>query len=226
LKSALAGIGAVAFDAYGTLFDVHAPFNRLAAAIGPQAQALSELWRRKQLEYTWLRSLMRSHAAFDRVTEDALDYALASRGIHDAELRARLLGLYRKLDPHADAEAALAAVKARGLATAILSNGSPGMLADAVSASGLGPYLDHVISIEEAGVYKPAPEAYSLAEARFGLPAREIGFVSANGWDAVGAAHHGLRVVHVNRAGLPPERLGPSPAATVRGLDEFAALLG
>ncbi len=218
-------IGGVVFDAYGTLFDVHAPVSALAAEIGPNAAALSDLWRRKQLEYAWLRTLMGAHIDFWRVTQDSLDHALAVHRLSDPGLRQTLLDLYFRLDAYPDAKPALEALTAKGLKTAILSNGSPDMLEAAAQSSALKPLLDHVISIETAGVYKPHPSAYRLASDALGLPAERLAFVSSNGWDVAGAAHFGYAAYHINRAGLPPDRLPGSPKAVAASLSDFAAMI-
>lgn len=217
----------VLFDAYGTLLDVHAPVMRLAARFGDRAESFSRLWRQKQLEYTWLRSLMRRHADFAQVTADALDHVMEVHGIRDAGLRAELLALYEKLSPHADALACLKAVAERGLKTAILSNGSPGMLNAAVVSSGLADYLDAVISVEQAGIYKPDPRTYALAFSHFGEhdPRRYL-FISANPWDCHGAAAFGFQVVRVNRAGLPDEKLPGVKLAEIPDLSALSPLLG
>lgn len=224
-QTGLAGIRAIAFDAYGTLFDVHAPMTRLASEIGANVTAVSEMWRQKQLQYTWLRSLMGAHADFWQVTQDALDYALAVNGIDNEALRARLLDLYLALDPYPDARLTLEALKTQGLATAILSNGAPNMLEAAVRSAGLTDYLDHVLSVESAGIYKPSPRVYQLAVDAFGLAAGEIGFVSANAWDVAGAAYFGLSVCYLDRFGQPLERLPGSPKVRVTSLSELPTLV-
>lgn len=216
-------VKAVLFDAYGTLFDVHGPVSRLAAEIGPDAVALSELWRAKQLQYTWLRSLMGTHADFEAVTADALDFALAQFGLASASLRDRLLGLYLTLDAYPEARDTLAALRGHRIVTGVLSNGSPRMLEAAVASAGLTDLIDHLLSVESVGIYKPHSRAYRLGEERLQLPASMIGFVSANGWDAAGAAHHGFKVVHLNRFDQPPERLPTPPALVVKTLEEAAA---
>ena len=221
----LGGIAACVFDAYGTLFDVHAPVARVAARIGPDAEALSRLWRAKQLEYTWLRSLMRAHADFWQVTGEALDYALSAHGIEDGALRAELMDLYLRLDAYPDALETLRQLKARGLATAILSNGSPAMLEAAVASSGLSAHLDHLISVEEAGIFKPAPEVYELALRHTRLAAEAICFVSANTWDAQAAAHFGFQVARVDRFGLKDERIPGAPRMLIKSLAELPAAL-
>jgi len=221
----LSGVRAVAFDAYGTLFDVHAPMNRLASEIGPDAAAVSEVWRQKQLQYTWLRSLMGAYADFWQVTEDALDHALDANGIDNPDLRARLLALYRELDAYPDAVSVLGTLRERGIATAILSNGAPAMLDSAVSHAGLAPLLDRVLSVDTVGTFKPDPRTYQLAVDAFGLPAAEIGFVSANAWDVAGAAYFGLAVCHLNRFSQPAEHLPAKPLAVINDLSELPDLL-
>jgi len=214
---------AVVFDAYGTLLDIGAPMQAL---LNKRADVLAQLWRRKQLEYSWLRSLMGRHADFERVTAEALDYALAAHAIEDPRLAERLLAAYRNLPAYADASAALAAIRANGRRTAILSNGSPAMLAAAVASAGLADSLDMVLSVEDVGVFKPHPKVYALASQRLDLAAEKICFVSANGWDAAGAAAYGFSVVWLNRRGEPDERLPVRPAAQIASLCDLPALLG
>lgn len=222
---ALSPVKGVLFDAYGTLFNVHAPVARMAAEIGPDANAISDVWRAKQLQYTWLRSLMGAHADFETVTADALDYALGQYGLTDRTLRDRLLALYLTLDAYPDAISALKTLRSKNIATGILSNGSPHMLEQAVSSAGLTDLLDHVLSVESVGIYKPHPRVYRLGEERLQLPAHMIGFVSANGWDSAGAAHYGFQVIHLNRFEQPRERLPAGPALTLKNLDEAATAL-
>jgi 2-haloacid dehalogenase len=221
----LSGIKAVAFDAYGTLFDVHAPVAQLAEKIGPDATTISELWRQKQLQYTWLRSLMGAYVNFWQVTQDALDYALEAHGVADAELRERLLSLYRELEAYPDAAPTLSSLRERGIATAILSNGEPRMLEKAISNAHLDGQLDHVLSVDALGIYKPDPRTYQLAVDAFDLAPNEIGFVSANAWDVAGAAYFGLAVCHLNRFSQPAEHLPAKPLAVINGLSELPDLL-
>lgn len=222
---ALSNIKAVLFDAYGTLFDVHAPVARVAGELGADANAISDLWRAKQLQYTWLRSLMQAHAAFDEVTADALDYALAQYGVNNPDIRDRLLKLYLTLDAYPDAVRALQKLKSTGRTTGILSNGSPGMLSAAVASAGLDALLDHVLSIESVGVYKPDPRVYRLGAEALQLSPAEIGFVSANGWDVAGAAYFGFQVIHLNRFGQPREKLPAGPVLVLKSLDEAASAI-
>jgi 2-haloacid dehalogenase len=220
------GLRAALFDAYGTLFDVASAASAARDALGDRWERIAEVWRAKQLQYTWLRSLEGRHADFAAVTADALDYALEAVGIaRDAALRARLLELYERLAAYPDARDALARVRAAGLRTGILSNGAPAMLASAVRSAGLADLLDVVVSVEEVGVYKPHPSVYARGAERIGAAPGEILFVSSNGWDADGAKAFGYRVVWCNRAGAPRERLPHPPDAVVTTLADIDAFL-
>lgn len=188
------GIKACVFDAYGTLFDVHSPVGRVAQSLGDKVQAVSQTWRDRQVQYTWLRSLMGDHADFWQVTGDALDFALALHGINDAALREALMKAYQTLDAYPDVAPMLARLKAAGMQTAILSNGTPDMLKTAVGTASIANVIDMVLSAEDAGIYKPDARVYQLAVDRLGVAAGEICFVSTNGWDAAGAAHFGFNV--------------------------------
>ena len=218
-----AGVKSVFFDAYGTLFDVHAPVAKVAGRIGDAADAVSRLWRQKQLEYTWLRSLMGAHADFWQVTGDALDYAMEAHGLTDASLREELMQLYMALQAYDDARVALAGLKQAGFETGILSNGSPAMLQAAARSAGLEARLDHILSVEQVGIYKPKPAVYQMAlDASRADEPHEIGFVSANTWDGQAAAHFGFTVARIDRFGLKDERIPGKPAVTITSL---AALL-
>ena len=222
----LVGIAACVFDAYGTLFDVNAAAAACAAELGAKWQPLAELWRQKQLQYSWLRTLMGRHADFWRVTGDALDFAMEQLGLADDGLRRRLMALYLELAAYPEVKPLLGRLQAAGLKTAILSNGSPPMLEAAVASAGLGDRLDALISVEEVGAYKTDPRVYARAEARLGLHRSAMLFLSSNGWDAAAAAEFGWPVVWVNRSGQPRERLGGTPAAVIARLDELPPLLG
>lgn len=206
-------ISTCVFDAYGTLFDVAAAARQAAAEPGREAlaacwQKLANDWRLKQLQYTWLRAITGAHADFWQVTQEGLDWALEANGLAgDAELRERLLGLYWELAAYPEVPAMLAALKEAGKATAILSNGSPDMLAAAVKSAGVEALLDDVLSVEEVGIFKPHRSVYDLVGKRFGTAPDEVLFVSSNGWDAAAAAGYGFRSVWVNRAGEPVDRL-------------------
>ncbi len=219
-------VRAVVFDAYGTLFDWASAAERSREARGDRWRELAELWRCKLLQYTWLRSLQGRYADFWQVTCDALDHALAAMEIDDPGLRGRLLALYQRLDAYPDARQALDRIRAGGRATAILSNGTPGMLAEAAASAGLAPLLDAVLSVDEVRTYKPHPSVYQLAADRLRLEPGRILFVSANGWDAFSARAFGFRVAWCNRGRQPAERLPERPDAEVRSLAEVAELLG
>ncbi|MBI1775501.1 MAG: haloacid dehalogenase type II [Proteobacteria bacterium] len=219
-------IGAVVFDAYGTLIDISEITNQCRDALGDKAEALSRLWREKQLQYTWLRSLMGAYVDFWHVTSEALEYAMAALGIANPPLRALLMQLYLSPKIYADVLPTLQQLRAKGLRTAILSNGSPTMLAAAVNSNVLRPSLDAVLSVDAVKTYKPHPSVYQLAVDRMAVPATRILFVSANGWDAVGAGHFGFHVAWINRSGLPQEALPHRSEAEIKSLAELPALLG
>lgn len=212
-------IRAFVFDAYGTLFDVHSAVSIYAAAIGPDAVAFSNVWRAKQLEYCWIYALIGSYVDFWTLTQRALDHALACHPAVDPGLRAPLLEAYRTLAAFPEAAAVLTRLRAAGYRTAILSNGEPGMLADAARSSGLDALLDAVISVETAQTYKTRPETYALAGQALGLAPEQIAFVSSNRWDVAGAAAFGFTTIWVNRTGAPPEYPGLDPIATVSDLN-------
>ena len=211
------------FDAYGTLFDVHAAIGRHRAAAGSDADRFSEIWRAKQLEYTWTLTLAGRYLDFWTLTERALDFAFARCPSVDAGLKPKLLDAYLTLAAFADARDVLRGLKRRGEATAILSNGSPQMLAAAVATAGIGGDLDEVLSVDAIRVYKPRPEVYALVTERFRVAPGEVVFASSNRWDVMGAAAFGFRTAWVNRAKMP-EEYGPAPAAVLADLDELMTL--
>lgn len=219
-------IGACVFDAYGTLFDVHSAVGRGGQSLGEKADAVSALWRQKQLEYTWLRSLMPAYVEFWQLTGDALDYALEAHGVDDKALRDNLLELYLSLSAYPDVTDCLTRLRQGGMKTAILSNGSPTMLNAAVASAGLDDLLDAVLSVQEVGVFKPHPTVYQLAVDRLGVPAAGICFVSNNAWDSHGGANFGYSVARLNRFGQPAEKLPGRPKVIMTSLDELAPLLG
>jgi 2-haloacid dehalogenase len=222
----LEGIQAIVFDAYGTLFDVQSPVTKLASEIGEQAQNLGALWRQKQLEYTWLRSLMGTHADFWVVTREALDFALAELEINEAGLADELMTLYLKLDPFPEVVEALGALRQRGKRLAILSNGSPSMLDAVVRHAGLDKTFEHVLSVEEVGIYKPSRRVYRLAMQKFHIQdAPSICFVSANSWDAQAAAQFGFQVVRLARTPKRNDNLPGKPARAIANLNDLSALV-
>jgi 2-haloacid dehalogenase len=218
-------VRACVFDAYGTLFDFASAAAGCRDALGDKTGSLTALWRDKQLHYTWLRGLQGRHADFWQVTSDALDFTMESLGIADTSLRSRLLDLYRTLKCFPEVPQVLEDLKQAGFVTAILSNGTPGMLADAVEGAGLGSFFDHVLSVEQVGVFKPHPDVYRLAIGTLGVPAAEIAFQSSNAWDAHAASAFGMRVVWCNRYAQRRERLPGSPDHEIRSLSELPALL-
>lgn len=222
------------FDAYGTLFDVAAAARVAAAEPGREAfaedwPAIAATWRLKQLQYTWLRAVADAHADFWEVTQNGLDYALEAHGhAGDAELRERLLALYWELEAFPEVPKMLHALKQAGFATGILSNGSPPMLDGAVRSAGVGDVLDAVLSVESVGVFKPHRSVYDLVGQHFGCSARDVLFVSSNGWDAAAATGYGFRCVWVNRAGEPVDRLPWKPEeilSDLSGIPDLAARL-
>jgi len=217
-------IRAFVFDAYGTLFDVHAAVARYRDAAGPEADRFSEIWRLKQLEYAWMLSAAGHYVDFWTLTERALDHAFARCPSVDRALRPALLDCYFKLDAFPDARAALAALKAKGVRTAILSNGSPKMLSAAVENAKLGGELDAVLSVDAIRLYKPAARVYALVTDAFALRPADVAFVSSNRWDVMGATAFGFRCVWVNRANMPDEYPEFAPVKVVRDLASLGTL--
>ncbi len=221
----LQGIRACVFDAYGTIFDFASAAARSSGALGDSAPRLTALWRDKQLQYSWLRAIQDRHADFREVTGDALDFALETLGLAEPGLRERLMQLYMTLDPFPEVPETLRRLRAAGLPTAILSNGTPDMLAAAVENAGLAGLLDHVLSVELVGVYKPHPKVYRLACDRLGIEAGAILFLSSNAWDAHAASAFGMRTVWCNRYGQRRERLPGRPDREIGSLAELPQLL-
>ena len=217
---------AIAFDAYGTLYDVHSVRARADALFPGQGEALSQLWRTKQLEYTWLRAMSDRYVDFWRITEDALRYASRRLGLSLSEAaRDELMDQYLQLSTFPEVGAVLRSLKGAGHGLAILSNGSPTMLAALTRHAGLGDLFDHLLSVDAVKTYKTDFRAYRLATHAFNLSPREILFVSANGWDVSAGAWFGFRTFWVNRAGLPREELGVTPEAEGTSLADLPALV-
>jgi 2-haloacid dehalogenase len=218
------------FDAYGTLFDAAGAARAAFAEPGRDRiahlwPALARDWRQKQLEYSWHRAIAGPHADFWRVTQDGLDWALEANALGEEEgLRARLLELYAELPAFPEVPSVLSELRALGLATAILSNGTPSMLESAVRAAGLEGLLDALLSVEAAGIFKPARAVYDLVGARFGAAADEVLFASANGWDAAGAAGYGFVTAWINRAKAPVDKLAARPRHVLADLTPLPAL--
>ena len=221
----ITGIKACVFDAYGTLFDVHSAVGKHRARLGDVADQVSAVWRTKQLEYTWLRSLMGRHADFWQVTREALDFAFEMHAVKDSELGADLMEAYLQLTCYPEVPAALTELKKRGFQIAILSNGTPAMLEAAVKNSRLEEVIPQIFSVETAGVFKPDPRVYQIAVDELSLKPEEIVFQSSNAWDAAGAAAFGLKVAWINRFGQSPERLPGKPQVEIKDLSELPKLL-
>lgn len=222
----LSGIKACVFDAYGTLFDVHSAVSAHSGDIGPKYAELSMLWRTKQLEYTWLRSLMKSHVDFWQITGDALHYAMDSLQIKDDALHKKLMLAYLSLDAFPEVHDVLALLKQAGIPAAILTNGSPHMISAAVSSAGLDDLITHQLSVEDVGIYKPSSSVYQMACDTLGCEPNQICFQSSNAWDVAGAAHYGFHVAWVNRYGQPAERLPGKPDAVIDDLDGLLGIIG
>jgi 2-haloacid dehalogenase len=225
-RTPLSGVKACVFDAYGTLFDFASAARGCRDVLGDQTDRLTALWRDKQLQYTWLRAVQNRHADFWQVTGDALDYALETLDLDKPGLHDRLMNLYLTLEPFPEASNVLQRLKAAGVRMAILSNGSPQMLAPLVRNARFETLLDAVLSVEEAGVFKPHAKVYQLAVDRLGVAAGEIAFQSSNAWDAWGAKAFGMQVVWCNRYSQRAERLPGTPDREIKTLAELPALLG
>lgn len=224
-KPTISGIKACVFDAYGTLFDVHSAVGKHRQRLGDIADHVSAVWRTKQLEYTWLRSLMGRHADFWQVTQDALDFAFDMHTVKDPDLRKDLIEAYLNLDCYPDVPGGLTELKDRGFEMAILSNGTPTMLEAAVKNSGLGTLITKIFSVEKVGVFKPDPRVYRIAVDELNTKPEEIVFQSSNAWDASGASAFGFKVTWVNRFGQSPERLPGRPDVEITDLSELPELL-
>ncbi|MCV6546096.1 MAG: haloacid dehalogenase type II [Cohaesibacter sp.] len=207
------------FDAYGTLFDVHAAVRKHEQDLGPNAAFLSEIWRSKQLEYSWVRGLMGRYRDFWSLTEEALDYAFAKVPDADQSKRAELLDAYFSLEAYPEVRSVLEALKAQGKDLAILSNGSPDMLKAAVEGNGLQDLFDHVLSVDELRTYKTAKEVYELVGTVFRAFPETVSFQSSNRWDIAGATAYGFRTVWVNRTSQPDEYKDLAPSAQLKDLE-------
>ena len=216
---------AIVFDAYGTLFDVHSVMRRCESLYPGRHAQLSQLWRAKQLAYTWLRSLMQRHAPFSTVTREALAYACEVLGLElTAERMEALMAEYNMLSVFPDVPGIFA--RMRGVKRAILSNGSPDMLEPVVRASGLGEFIRATLSVDALGIYKPRREVYQLASAKLGVHKEAIGFVSSNCWDACGAKSFGFTTFWINRTGAPVDALDADPDHVIGSLADLPALVG
>jgi 2-haloacid dehalogenase len=212
------------FDAYGTLFNVHAAIARFREQAGPDADRMSEIWRNKQLEYTWTLTLAGHYADFWTLTERALDFSLARVPSVDKALKTKLLEAYFQLDAFPDARACLRTLKEAGKKTGILSNGSPDMLKGAVDAAGIGADLDAVLSVDALKMFKPRPEVYRLVTDHYKCKPDDVTFVSSNRWDVMAGTSVGFRGIWVNRSNMPDEYLDFPPRRTLSDLSGLASL--
>jgi 2-haloacid dehalogenase len=211
------------FDAYGTLFDVHAAIGRFRGQAGPEADRMSETWRAKQLEYSWTLTLAGRYAEFWTLTERALDFALTRFPSVDKALRPKLLEAYFQLDAFPDARAALRTLKAKGHKTGILSNGSPNMLKGAVDAASVGADLDAVLSVDTLKMFKPRPEVYGLVTDHFKCKPADVTFVSSNRWDVMASVSVGFHGLWINRGKMPDEYFDFPPERELNDLNELMA---
>ena len=226
MTAALAATEICVFDAYGTLFDFNSAVARHRTAIGPKADALADMWRSKQIQYTWLRNGMGAYAKFWQVTGEALEHCLAAHGIADASVRDKLMGAYLALDPFPEVPVMLDRLTRAGKRLAILSNGNPEMLDPMVKASGLAGRFEVVLSVDAAKVFKPDQRVYRLVEQCCGVKPDKVCFLSSNCWDAHGAAHFGFNTVWINRARAPDDNLPGRTVATIDDLSHLPSLLG
>lgn len=221
----LSGIEACVFDAYGTLFDVSSVASGARDALGEQWQSLSDLWRTKQLQYTWLRGLSGHHADFWQVTGDALDFAMASLGIENPRVRDRLMKLYLEVSAYPEVPHMLQSLSDSGMKLAILSNGTPRMLEAAALNAGISNFFDVILSVEKVGTYKPHPSVYQLAPLQLNVSSRNICFISSNGWDAYSAKAFGFHVLWCNRFNQPPENIPDAPDGEINDLSYVPKLV-
>jgi 2-haloacid dehalogenase len=214
-------IRAYAFDAYGTLFDVHAAIRRHADTVGPDADALSALWRAKQLEYTWTRTLMGRYRDFWELTQQALDFALARFPSVDPSVRPKLLDAYWRLEAYPDVVPALTKLRRAGHQLALFTNGTRLMAEAAASASAVLPFLDEVVTVDDVGQFKTRPEVYAHLVSRMDMPPADICLISSNRWDIAGGAAFGLATAWVNRTGQPDEYADLPPGRVMTRLGEL-----
>ena len=226
MTATMKDIDACVFDAYGTLFDFAAAAARHKDALGDNEKPLSDLWRVRQLEYSWLRSLMGEYVPFWQVTQEALDYAMATLGIDDPDLRQKLLDVYWELDAFPEVPAMLERLHAGGMKTAVLTNGSPDMVQGAIDSAGIGALLDEAFSVDTVKIYKPHPDVYQMVMDTFDIDATRVCFMSSNAWDAAAAANFGFRVVWINRYGQPPENIPGTHEHELTSLEGLPPLLG
>ena len=213
------------FDAYGTLFDVNAACRELSKEVGDKWNELSNLWRLRQVEYTWLRNSMKEYIDFWKITSDALDYAMETLNIKNIQLRDELLSLYLKLEAYPEVKSVLENIKNMGLKTAILSNGNKKMLESAVSNAKIQNLIDEILSVDECKVYKPSCEVYDLVESKMGVKKEKVLFFSSNAWDMHAASNYGFKTIWVNRFQGKLEKLPGKPHKIVDSLEQIEKII-
>ena len=209
-----------AFDAYGTCFDINSAAKGLANKIGKDWLAFSSTWRTVQLEYTWLRSLMKRYVDFWKVTEDSLEYAMESHGI-DKNFKNELLNLYKKLNPYPELKDCLKSLKSKKLKICVLSNGSPDLLKQLISNAGVQELFDDLISVEDVKIFKPDPQVYELVTKKYICKPEEVCFMSSNTWDIVGGGLFGYQTVWVDRFNKKFDKLDYKPNMQIKNLSEL-----
>ena len=213
------------FDAYGTLFDVNAACRELSKEVGNKWNELSNLWRLRQLEYTWLRNSMKEYIDFWKITSDALDYAMETLNIKNIKLRNELLSLYLKLEAYPEVKSVLGNIKYMGLKTAILSNGNKKMLESAVSNAKIQNLMDEILSVDDCKVFKPSSKVYELVESKMGVKKENVLFFSSNAWDMHAASNYGFKTIWVNRFQGKLEKLPGKPDQIINSLEQIEKIL-
>jgi 2-haloacid dehalogenase len=217
-------VTACVFDAYGTLFDVNSAAAKCREKLGDKWENFANAWRTTQLEYTWLRSLMKKHKNFWQITEDSLDHAMATFNI-DKNMRNELLNLYKKLSPYPEVKECLAALKSKKIKIAILSNGTPDLLKELVESNNIQSYFDNIISVEDVKIYKPDPKVYEIPIKKYNCKPENICFLSSNTWDVSGGGVFGYNAVWVNRFDKIFDKLGYNPQYIINNLKQLLELL-
>ena len=217
-------VTACVFDAYGTLFDVNSAAAKCKEKLGNQWESFANAWRTTQLEYTWLRSLMKKHKNFWQITEDSLDHAMATFNINK-NMRKELLNLYKELSPYPEVKECLDALKSKKIKIAILSNGTPDLLKELVESNNIQSYFDNIISVEDVKIYKPDPKVYEMPIKKYNCKPENICFLSSNSWDVSGGGVFGYNAVWVNRFNKMFDKLGYNPQYIINNLNQLLELV-
>ena len=217
-------IKACVFDAYGTLFDVNSAAAKCKKKLGNRWESFANAWRTTQLEYTWLRSLMKKHKNFWEITEDSLDYTMETFKIKK-EMRNELLNLYKKLNPYPEVKECLEGLKSKKIKISILSNGTPDLLKGLVESNNIQNYIDDIMSIETVGIYKPDPKVYEMPIKKYGCKPENICFMSSNTWDVSGGGVFGYNAVWVNRFNKVFDKLSYKPQFVINNLNQLLEIV-